>query len=520
MRRTRVLALVLALSLALPVSPALAAEGAGLFPAVADYPGFADVAEGDWFFPAVKLCCEAGLMNGTGGGAFTPAGVLTVAEAATLAARIRAERTGAEIPRATPLPGESRAWYQDYLDYLSATLDPAGDAYFASIPWDAPETPATRQQFLALLMLGLREEGGGFPDFPAINAIDTLPDVAGDPVVLFFYNAGILTGVDDYGTFAGERTLQRSEAAAMAARVADPSLRQTFVPAAPPEAQPQPSPEPALSYEEELMGTMAFLLNGNTVTIGQFVQWLGQTVYQTDANLYAQTGRRLDLSGQTDYGVGDLNQYFIDATLARMERQLVLELAAKSYGATPDTLAQALTPAPTYDQLSAYAQQSDLLGAKHILIATTDAATGAARRSDAEALAIAQTVLDGFQQDPTAQQFDNLMALYGEDPGMTAYPEGYLFTAGEMVAEFESAVRALAVGEYTAEPVKSAYGYHIILRLDPARMSQTVTAYQDAVLAAQLDAWLAQATVTVNTVELYKLDVAARYQQYLQSLAT
>lgn len=45
-----------------------------------------------------------------------------------------------------------------------------------------------------------------------------------DPVYAL-YEAGILNGVDDAGNFAPTKTLTRAEAAAMVARVLDPSLR-------------------------------------------------------------------------------------------------------------------------------------------------------------------------------------------------------------------------------------------------------------------------------------------------------
>lgn len=69
-------------------------------------------------------------------------------------------------------------------------------------------------------------------EMEAINAIPSLPDTD-DSGVLAFYSAGILTGVDEQGTFAGDKTLTRSEAAAMAARILEPSLRLAFTPAQP-----------------------------------------------------------------------------------------------------------------------------------------------------------------------------------------------------------------------------------------------------------------------------------------------
>ncbi len=60
--------------------------------------------------------------------------------------------------------------------------------------------------------------------------------------------------------------------------------------------------------------------------------------------------------------------------------------------------------------------------------------------------------------------FDSLMNEYSEDPGSAYYPDGYVFTAGEMVKEFEEAVKGLEEGKITDTWVKSTYGYHIIKR--------------------------------------------------------
>jgi parvulin-like peptidyl-prolyl isomerase len=59
--------------------------------------------------------------------------------------------------------------------------------------------------------------------------------------------------------------------------------------------------------------------------------------------------------------------------------------------------------------------------------------------------------------------FNSLIKQYGKDPGMEAYPQGYVFTKGEMVESFEKATYGLKDGEIS-EPVKSEYGYHVIQR--------------------------------------------------------
>lgn len=67
---------------------------------------------------------------------------------------------------------------------------------------------------------------------PAINQITWVPAESWqDFDLLPLYNAGILTGVDAYGSFFPEGFLTRAEGAAMLARVLEPSLRVHFSPA-------------------------------------------------------------------------------------------------------------------------------------------------------------------------------------------------------------------------------------------------------------------------------------------------
>lgn len=245
--KKRLLSLALALALCLGLAvPAFAAEE-DLFPAVQEMPAFTDVAQGGtpggpWYdYESIRVCVEAGLMQGAGG-AFRPGSSITIAEVAVIAARMYAQSYGEDIPQGTN-------WYDGHIQLLKTHLQEFCDLFnegtleqmaqegsggedLSDLLLD-PETecpalykdplsPATREDFVYLLNQGVALSG-------SINNISRLPDTR-DPVVLSFYNAGILTGTDPfYGSFEGDKGLTRAETAAMVARVVRPSLRKELV---------------------------------------------------------------------------------------------------------------------------------------------------------------------------------------------------------------------------------------------------------------------------------------------------
>ena len=123
------------------------------------------------------------------------------------------------------------------------------------------------------------------------------------------------------------------------------------------------------------------------------------------------------------------------------------------------------------EEVLAWADSQGVLACKHILLMTVDPTTGQALEEDvlAEKKAKADELyaqLAAVAGDSQALEalFDQLMQENSEDSGLAAYPDGYIFTPGVMVPEFESTTQALE--EYgLSEPVQSSYGYHIILRL-------------------------------------------------------
>ena len=113
--------------------------------------------------------------------------------------------------------------------------------------------------------------------------------------------------------------------------------------------------------------------------------------------------------------------------------------------------------------------KSDYYRAKHILIAEP------AEDEDAEADTESEVVTeeDGktgeelanlvLEKAKKGEDFDAMIEKYNTDPGMAQNPDGYVFTDGYMVQEFEDCVKGLKPGEFGI--AKTNYGYHVIQRL-------------------------------------------------------
>ncbi len=100
--------------------------------------------------------------------------------------------------------------------------------------------------------------------------------------------------------------------------------------------------------------------------------------------------------------------------------------------------------------------------AKHVLILTQNMETGEPL-SDAEKATAKEKAESILARAQSGENFDALVGEFSEDPGSASYPEGYVFTSGEMVSEFENCVRSLPIdGIGIAE---SSFGHHVIQRL-------------------------------------------------------
>ena len=113
-----------------------------------------------------------------------------------------------------------------------------------------------------------------------------------------------------------------------------------------------------------------------------------------------------------------------------------------------------------YEENPSMFTQFERVRAKHILFSVSDEYTGTAydEQKKAEIKKKAEEVLS---QIKAGANFDELMNKYTEDPGTATNPEGYTFSRGDMVKEFEDTSFSMKVGE-VSQIVETQYGYHII----------------------------------------------------------
>lgn len=232
--KQRICALLLALLLLTGLAAPAAAAKTDSFSPLYTYRGqFTDVPAGEWYYENVKALYELGLTNGQGSGTrFAPSASITLAEAVTMAARLRSlyELGSSEKGPQKYASSASGSWYVSYVAYAQKTGIIA-DEFAGSY-----EKNATRAQVAHILASALPSSL-----FTAINdaavtegyaSRSYIPDVTEytpyQQDILTLYRWGILSGMDRVGSFHPSETVQRSEVAAMLTRLAYQQLRITL----------------------------------------------------------------------------------------------------------------------------------------------------------------------------------------------------------------------------------------------------------------------------------------------------
>ncbi|MFV0249600.1 MAG: peptidylprolyl isomerase [Bacilli bacterium] len=161
-----------------------------------------------------------------------------------------------------------------------------------------------------------------------------------------------------------------------------------------------------------------------------------------------------------------------------------------------------LTETITDDEINSY-YESEIYGdynAKHILIKpetnddmTDEEVTAAENVAYTKALEVIEKLNNG-------SAWSDLVSEYSEDTG-SVDADGLIenFTKGDVVDEFFNSVISLNDGQYSAEPVKSTYGYHIILRVS-ATEKPALDDVEDEVIDAVVEEKLTNDSTLYDTV--------------------
>ena len=177
------------------------------------------------------------------------------------------------------------------------------------------------------------------------------------------------------------------------------------------------------------------------------------TIYKDDEEIKSQVEEQLEYY-KTQYG----DSWETTLKSAGYEDESVFEdelrLSFQRNKAVKDYIKENVTE----NEINSYYKDeyAGSISAKHILISTSNG------RSEEEAEKEAKEIIKRLDK---GEDFSEIAKEKSDDPGSkdNGGDLGY-FGKGEMVKEFEDAAYALNVNEYTKEPVKTSYGYHIILK--------------------------------------------------------
>lgn len=149
--------------------------------------------------------------------------------------------------------------------------------------------------------------------------------------------------------------------------------------------------------------------------------------------------------------------------------------------------------------------------AQHILIkpevedtATDEEKETAEKKAKEEAESLIKKIQDG-------EDFTALAKEYSEDEGTASEGGKLTFTKDQVVSEFWDAASNLKDGDFTAEPVKSTYGYHIILKVsqkEKPEMKEVEDTIKETLVGNKLNADTTLSDKTwVEIRKKYKLEI-------------
>lgn len=316
--KKNILALFLALALCLGLAVPVAAAGQT----------FSDVPSTYWGYADIEAVAEAGLMNGTGNGEFSPDMKVSVAQFLTLLGRL-------VFPE---VKVEGADWYGPYV----GAAQEAGLLTGSLVNTDNVEAEISRYD-MALVLWAAAQKLGLHETVAQQSEVADYLDIPGRyaDAVLAVYGMGLIRG-DQAGNFNGASTMSRAEVATVIMR-----LKRA------PEEQAKAEQEDAERKEQEeeqkrqeAEATVATNRTGEYVTVN-FYGRVAQDLPNAPVGLYFKDGRLL---GQT---VSDATgKWSMDITMDKADYSFtedwyyaaVIGQVVNEYGTLLETIPELKTP--------------------------------------------------------------------------------------------------------------------------------------------------------------------------------
>ena len=166
---------------------------------------FTDVPDSHWASSSITEMADKGIMSGIGNNLFAPSNTLTGAEFVTMIVRHFYE---------DKLGTEGEKWYSEFMDAAKSANILTGTNVTA-------EGTINRYDMAQLMYNVLKAEGittSSLSDTSKVADWASVPSIYRDAVSVC-YNMGMLTGVDNKGTFNGTGVMDRAQAAVVMDRL-------------------------------------------------------------------------------------------------------------------------------------------------------------------------------------------------------------------------------------------------------------------------------------------------------------
>lgn len=261
---------------------------------------------------------------------------------------------------------------------------------------------------------------------------------------------------------------------------------------------------------------------GTNTLINSIDELLLNKVYETDTDLKTKVESQIT-SMKNEWGSDfeqAINYYYGVSTEKQLynfiEMSFKREMAIEDYA---ETLIKEEDIKKYYDE-----KAIGDIKASHILIqpeATDDMTDDEKKKAEDAALKKAKDIIKKLDK---GEKFEDLAKEYSKDGSASDGGDLGYFNRGEMVTEFEEAAVKLKVGKYTKEPVKTQFGYHIILKTDQ-KDKPKMEEIKDEIKDTLVDELIANTeNITVfalewirekNDLKIYDSELKIKYDHYM-----